>query len=443
MDLTRYHDVLDDVSDRLADHLHETAGWLESEHPRELDAMMFQLMMLLGAMTLKTLMTRLCSDQLEACRQEGMHVAKRNGPVDWTTKLGTLSVPSPYLRNPHTEETARPMKDVFGVTGQGRTPALERALAEFGSECSYRNAEDRFEEHYGFEIGRSQIRRTTNTVGEAAELYLDARLSRPTDASDPGEMMVQLDGCAIRTVTFPTAMQAGLARCEDHEPSETVRVDEWREVRVGLVRNRGEASAQYVSQMGDYETICQRLRQLADSKGLTDDTQVISPGDGGHGLREALEEVFARFQFILDVPHLKEHLHETAEAMGLDDDFRSRWVTCQVEAIWEGSVDDVLERLRELHDTQSCDRLDRLIRYLERFSDCLDYADYQQRGWPVGSGEVESAHKQIPQDRLKLPGAAWKVENINPMLALRVLKANGWWGDFWNWYLARQQEDAA
>jgi hypothetical protein len=51
--------------------------------------------------------------------------------------------------------------------------------------------------------------------------------------------------------------------------------------------------------------------------------------------------------------------------------------------------------------------------------------------WPIGSGEVESAHRYIPQARLKIPGACWRVESINSMLALRLLKANGWWARYW------------
>jgi hypothetical protein len=49
-----------------------------------------------------------------------------------------------------------------------------------------------------------------------------------------------------------------------------------------------------------------------------------------------------------------------------------------------------------------------------------------------GSGEIESAHKSIPQKRLKIPGAGWMSESINPMLSLRILRANEWWEDFWN-----------
>jgi hypothetical protein len=53
-------------------------------------------------------------------------------------------------------------------------------------------------------------------------------------------------------------------------------------------------------------------------------------------------------------------------------------------------------------------------------------------GYPIGSGEVEIAHKSIPQKRMKIPGACWHPSSINPILSLRILRANDWWDDFWN-----------
>jgi hypothetical protein len=41
-----------------------------------------------------------------------------------------------------------------------------------------------------------------------------------------------------------------------------------------------------------------------------------------------------------------------------------------------------------------------------------------QRG--VGSGEIESAHRYIAQQRLKRPGAWWRVDHAEYMLALRI-----------------------
>ena len=443
----RYHDLVEEISQRVADRLFEDAEGLKEEHALELDAVMFQLMMHIGLAALEKLANRLVSRQVEQCRREGMHIQKSGKPIEPHTKLGTIRVESPYLKNPHTGQTTRPAKDEFGLVGRGKTPALERALADFGSESSYGDAEKRFEEHYGFDIGRTSILRVTNAVGEDAEKYLDQRLKAAEAEVDPeaegvAEVMIQMDGCHVRTGEVMSAMRAGRAARDGYEADDTVRVEQWREVRVGLVRVRGEIDKKYVARIDDYDEICERLHALARSKGLGEETQVISPGDGGNGLKEAVEEEFPDVQFILDLPHLKEHFWETAEAMGVGEAVREQWVEQFIDPIREGEIEQVLEQLRGLHEQTDHDRLEQLIEYLERFDNCVDYDAYEEAGWPTGSGEVESAHRYIPQARLKLPGACWNVESINPMLAIRVIKKNGWWDHFWDWRVNKQKEAA-
>jgi hypothetical protein len=52
---------------------------------------------------------------------------------------------------------------------------------------------------------------------------------------------------------------------------------------------------------------------------------------------------------------------------------------------------------------------------------------FQQDGWPIGSGSVESANTCVVQDRLKGPGMHWEGRNVNPMLALRTGVCNDRW----------------
>lgn len=70
-------------------------------------------------------------------------------------------------------------------------------------------------------------------------------------------------------------------------------------------------------------------------------------------------------------------------------------------------------------------------RYLSNRTNQLDYKGTIENGLPFGSGEIESAHRYIIQKRLKLPGAWWKAANVEPMLTLRVVKANDEWNDYW------------
>ncbi|OQX00859.1 MAG: hypothetical protein BWK80_61130 [Desulfobacteraceae bacterium IS3] len=59
------------------------------------------------------------------------------------------------------------------------------------------------------------------------------------------------------------------------------------------------------------------------------------------------------------------------------------------------------------------------------------YKEAQENGLPIGSGEIESAHRYIIQKRLKIAGAWWKEKNAQNILSLRVLRANGDWESYW------------
>lgn len=443
-----YQDLIEDVSSQIAEELLGEEAWLDT-HRLMLDEKVFELMLCIGLATLHRVFLELAGRQVETCREAGMVIHKRT-EIDIKTRMGQVAdVPSPTLRDPATGETSRPMKDQFGLRGNGKTLSLERALSDFGSENSYGEAERMFEEHYGFDIGRTSILRVTRDVGEDAEEYLEKRLaSAAQDYSLPpiergrsaDELMAQLDGCLIRTGELTTARQAGLGSEDGYEPDDVVRKEDWREVRTGLVRGLEEIDALYACRRGDYETICDQLFALAVARGLDPDTLVIGCGDGGKGLKEAMEVVFARFTYILDYSHLKGHFYETAEALDIDEKMRPKWVESFLDTLWEEDVDDwddqldqMLGRLRQLYAESENDRLDNLIDYVDKFSDAIHFSRFADNEWPTGSGEVESAHKHLPQARLKLPGACWHVDNINPMLAMRVLKKNGWWNDFWQW----------
>jgi hypothetical protein len=62
----------------------------------------------------------------------------------------------------------------------------------------------------------------------------------------------------------------------------------------------------------------------------------------------------------------------------------------------------------------------------------FNYKEALDEGLPIGSGAVESAHRYIIQDRLKIAGAWWTPENAHNMLALRALRANKLWESYWD-----------
>ena len=70
-------------------------------------------------------------------------------------------------------------------------------------------------------------------------------------------------------------------------------------------------------------------------------------------------------------------------------------------------------------------------RYLSARADRLNYRQALAEGLPIGSGEIESAHRYVAQQRLKRPGAWWRVEHAESMLALRINQINGDWDAYW------------
>jgi hypothetical protein len=61
----------------------------------------------------------------------------------------------------------------------------------------------------------------------------------------------------------------------------------------------------------------------------------------------------------------------------------------------------------------------------------LDYKTAIENKLPIGSGEIETAHRYVIQKRLKTPGAWWLEDNASKMLALRVNRANHEWDLYW------------
>ena len=71
-------------------------------------------------------------------------------------------------------------------------------------------------------------------------------------------------------------------------------------------------------------------------------------------------------------------------------------------------------------------------RYIRNRPEQFDYLGALQATLPIGSGRIESAHRYVIQERLKIPGAWWKIDNADKMLALRVSRANGNWEKYWD-----------
>ena len=196
-----------------------------------LDALVRDLLRLVGLAVLKALYAALCRHLVQQARRRGL-------VVRFKTLFGELEVESPYLWSRTSGESARPLQDRLGIEGEQYSGSVQRSLVDFGSEKSFARAAKSVKEHYGFEVGRTTLRNLTLQAAKEAEEYIDLTLAKGKKADEqslferPGvpELVVELDGCEMRTGVLMHAAEAGVS---DRQGQQRVRQENWREVRTG------------------------------------------------------------------------------------------------------------------------------------------------------------------------------------------------------------------
>ena len=171
------------------------------------------------------------------------------------------------------------------------------------------------------------------------------------------------------------------------------------------------------------------LRQVKEA-GLIPEGQVrlCVIGDGAKWIWNQAKELFPSAVQILDYYHLSERLHKVALAQFYDDPLKEReWVEATKARLFYGYLEWALSDLEGIkpRDEEAGEEIRKLRGYLKENQRRVKYRALRRKGYPIGSGGIESANKFISHVRLKRSGAWWYVEQANAMLALRCAKYNG------------------
>jgi len=162
----------------------------------------------------------------------------------------------------------------------------------------------------------------------------------------------------------------------------------------------------------------------------------IALTDGARALQQQVLAKFPGFTLVLDIIHVAEYLWKAGTALyGETDPQRGTWVKAQLLDILSSRVDRVIHRLEEKaaglpKTSQARKVLQQVANYLRRNRDCMDYATYLRRGWPMGTGVIEGVCRHVVKDRMELSGMRWTVAGADAILALRAANENGDWEEF-------------
>ena len=212
------------------------------------------------------------------------------------------------------------------------------------------------------------------------------------------------------------------------------KVLHYRAYRLSLAHEVGSKTLFYAGTLGDVEAAGNAMRRSVDQVGFDERSHVHAVGDGASWIAEQVEAQFgAQGQYLVDLYHVCDYLAAAARTCQAED--QSGWVSEQKTRLkrnqWQHVLSELLPHIEppDTEDDQSPVR--GCYRYLRNRTHQLDYQGAQEAGLPLGSGEIESAHRYIVQNRIKIAGAWWKEDNADAMIALRICRANGLWNSYW------------
>jgi hypothetical protein len=243
-----------------------------------------------------------------------------------------------------------------------------------------------------------------------------------------------------------------LADCPEEKASERLAMSSdgsmvplvggvWAEVKVvaiGQVERRKRKDKEeivtthltYFARMSDATTFADQASAEMRRRGVERAKEVCAIQDGAEWIQGFVQGHRHDALRILDFAHAASYIYEiAAKVREAGGHLPVRWVNGVLHRLKHEGPARLLRHLSRLASRYP--HIQEQVNYLQKRQSFLQYPTYQQQGWPIGSGSVESSHKFVVQARLKGSGMHWKPAHINPMLALRLALLNERWTESW------------
>lgn len=323
------------------------------------------------------------------------------------------------------------------------TPAAKEVITLHGALEAFDEAATKsLSKSAGLSISPSTVRRVTEGVG--------ADLSRRRAAGETfGESAAwdwQQDAAGDRCAYVSLDATGVRQQAADHGAAEG------RMVWVGEVfnphpthkRKRGRVwDARYLAGLMPLRDMGRQLRREAVSVGIERADVLIGLTDGGNGLENCLlDEVFRGLgkpvELILDFYHAAEHVHEFAQAVHADPEQAQQQADTWCHTLKHEGGAALLKQLEAWEQPNDSPTLESarqsLAHYLRNNLHRTDYPRYLRRGWHIGSGTIESACKNVINQRLNGCGMRWSEAGTNELSHVRALHKSepNVWNDYWS-----------
>lgn len=372
------------------------------------------------------------------CRESARFVTYR--PKTFTSLVGDIRFDRGYYHCSHCNCGHFPWEASLRLSAVRLTPAAQEVIALSGIQTSFTTAAGMaLWKQSGIRMSESTIQRTTEAAGRRLTEWLDAGkvLDEPCDWKWHRDHTGQTCG-------YVSVDATGILMQGPHGAKADGRM-----VNVGMVYNpqpRGRddeaiakpcAEVRYLAGFYTLDQLGEQLRRQAGQVGMDKVDQWIAISDAGSGLENFFDVHFPRAVKIVDFRHATEHLTPLAKLLETGESANalvSRW--CH-RLKHEGGA-SVLAALKELNreamDEPTRAAHDDALTYFGNHFERMKYPEYLARGWQIGSGSVESACKNVVNQRLSMGGMRWGEGGGDAVAHLRALFRSeaGQWDAFWS-----------
>jgi hypothetical protein len=192
------------------------------------------------------------------------------------------------------------------------------------------------------------------------------------------------------------------------------------------------------------EIAFQGLKEEVMKRDPTKKKQGVALVDGEHKLRQLMKKYLPWFLVIIDIYHVMEYLWRGAHVFHREGSAEAaQWMNDKLRKLLFGKVKEIIGEFKDLLSTVIGERrveLGRVITYLENGKQHMRYDIYLKRGYPIGSGVVEGACKNLVKDRMEQCGMRWTIAGAEAVLGMRSIQINGLTSDYWKYHIAQEKQ---
>jgi hypothetical protein len=303
-------------------------------------------------------------------------------------------------------------------------------LTRLSSWMPYESAQELLEDLLGMRVSKATARRATLHTGEAALAVWEEQVERlqqdaPQAPAGAEQQAMSGDGAMVHLLGGEWAEVKTLAIAE-------------------VTRNsRGEVCTQqlsYCSRLADATSFEHATLLQTHRRGLERASEVCAVQDGAEWLQGLVDYHRADAVRILDFAHAAEYVNEIGQAVqAAGGRLPTRWLQGVLHRLKHQGPARVLRHLGWLAARYPSPLIQEKLAYLQKREAHMQYPTYQEAGWPIGSGSVESENLLVVEVRLKGAGMRWGRQNVDPMLVLRNAVCNREWKQTWATSVAHRQ----